>query len=76
MLLSESDGSSHRRCSVNKGRPEGLQFYSKEIPTKVFSCEICDIFKNTYFEEDLQTTASEATFFMMRALKDFLLSGN
>ena len=42
----------------------------------MFSCEICDIFKNTYFEEDLQTTASEATFFMMRALKDFLLSGN
>ena len=24
----------------------------------MFSCEICEIFKNTYFEEHLQTTAS------------------
>ena len=23
-------------------------------PTHVFSCEICDIFKNTYFEESFQ----------------------
>ena len=26
----------------------------------VFSCEICEIFKNTYFEEHLQTTASNS----------------
>ena len=25
---------------------------------QVFSCKICEIFKNTYFEEDLETTAS------------------
>ena len=25
---------------------------------QVFSCEICEIFKNTYFEEDPRTAAS------------------
>ena len=28
----------------------------------MFSCEICKIFKNTYFEEQLRTTASANTF--------------
>ena len=38
-----------------------LQAYNflKETPTDVFSCEICDIFKNTYFEKHLRRTASE-----------------
>ena len=31
---------------------------SKETPTPVFSCEICEIFKSTYFKEHLRTTAS------------------
>ena len=30
-----------------------------ETPTQMFSCEICKVFKNTYFEEHLQMTASE-----------------
>ena len=30
----------------------------KETPTQVFFYEICEIFKNIYFEEHLQTTAS------------------
>ena len=25
----------------------------------MFSCEICNVFKNTYFEEQMSTTASE-----------------
>ena len=25
----------------------------------MFSCEICEVFKNTYFEEHLRTSASE-----------------
>ena len=34
--------------------PEGqLQLYLKETPTQVFSCKICDIFKNAYFKEHL-----------------------
>ena len=37
--------------------PEGLQLYQKEAPIQVFSCEQCDIFKNTYFKKHLQTTA-------------------
>ena len=35
-----------------------LQIFSNETPTQVLSCEVCKTFKNTYFEEYLQTTAS------------------
>ena len=31
----------------------------KKIPTQVFSCEICIIFKNSFFYEHLRTTASK-----------------
>ena len=34
-------------------RAGGLQWYYKEIPTQVLSCQYCEIFKNTYFEEHL-----------------------
>ena len=30
----------------------------KETPTQVFFYKNCEIFKNTYFEEDLRTTTS------------------
>ena len=36
----------------------GLHFIKKETPTQVFFCEYCEIFKNTYFEKHLRTTAS------------------
>ena len=36
--------------------PSDLQH--QETPTQMFSCEYCEIFKNTYFEELLRTTAS------------------
>ena len=32
--------------------------FFKETPTQVFSCEYWLIFKNTYFDENLRTTAS------------------
>ena len=32
--------------------------FKKATPTQVRSCEVCEAFKNTYFEEHLQTTAS------------------
>ena len=51
-------GSSHRRCSVKKSCSAGLQLYEKETPTQVISCEICEFYKNNYFEEHLRTTAS------------------
>ena len=63
--------SSHRGCSVKKGvlknfeiftgKHRGLKtcnFFKKRPPTQVFSCEYCEIFKNTYFEKHLRTTAS------------------
>ena len=40
---------------------QGLQLYLKDTPTQVFSCEYCEIFKKTYFEEYLQTAT--ITFF-------------
>ena len=36
----------------------GLQLSQKETPTRVFFCEYCEIFKNSYCEEHLQKTAS------------------
>ena len=62
--------SSHRNCStkkvvvrkfinfIGKHLCWALQLYWKGTPTQVFSCEFCEIFKNTYFEEHLRTTAS------------------
>ena len=34
---------------VTLRRPSYLQLYKKETPTQVFSCKICEIFKNTIF---------------------------
>ena len=39
--------------------PEACKFIKKEALTQVFSCEICEISKNTYFTEHLWTNASE-----------------
>ena len=49
-FLSQKSRRSHRRCSGK----EGLLG-----PSQVFSCEYCEIFKNTYFEKHLWTAASE-----------------
>ena len=52
-------------CRVSSEIPEDncnerpfstLQLYQKATPTQVLSCEICEFFKNTYFEEHLRTT--------------------
>ena len=34
---------------IKSQAPEGLQLFSKETPTHVFSYEIYEIFKNTFF---------------------------
>ena len=31
----------------------GLQLYQNKNPTQMFSCEICEIFKNTIFKKNL-----------------------
>ena len=35
-----------------------LQVLYKKTPTQGLSCEVCETFKSTYFQEHLQTTAS------------------
>ena len=35
-----------------------MQLYLNETSTQLFSCEVYEIFKNTYFEEYLGTGAS------------------
>ena len=71
--LEIANRSSHQRCFVNEGvlkkfrkfhrktpvLPDACNFIKKETPTQVFSSEICEIFKNTCFQENLRTTASE-----------------
>ena len=55
--------SSQQRCSFRKGvltelslRPSTLL---KKTLTRVFSCEFCEIYNNTFFTEHLWATASE-----------------
>ena len=44
-------------CSVF--RPEAYNFIKKETLVKVFSCEFCEISKNTFFTEHLRLTIPE-----------------
>ena len=63
--------SRHQRCSIKKGVVRNFvkftrkhlcqslfNFSRKETLVQVFSCEICEIFKNTFFTEHLRATAS------------------
>ena len=64
--------SSLQRCSFKKEflkistnsreniwfRPEACNFIKKETPTKVFSCEFCEVFKNIFFTENVPITSS------------------
>ena len=45
-------------------RPEACNFIKKETLAQVFSCEFCEISKNTFFTEHLWTTASVWTYDM------------
>ena len=47
--------------TVNKdiAKFTGKHLCQNETVVQVFSCEFCDIFKNTFFIEHLRTTASE-----------------
>ena len=49
-----------RKCHKKKPVLESV-FNKKETPTQIFSCEICEISKNTHFEENLLTAASDGT---------------
>ena len=41
--------------------PEACNVLKKATLTQVFSCKFCEIFKNTFFTEDIRVTASEST---------------
>ena len=51
---------SHRTCKKSYSKFHIIHRKTRvlETPAHVFSCEYCKIFKNTYFEEHLRTTAS------------------
>ena len=42
-------------------RPSGPATFIKKTPVQVFSCEFCEIFKNTYFVENLRAAVPEDT---------------
>ena len=48
-----------KKCSWERASlRNSLQHYQKETLAQVFSCEFCEIFKNTFLKEHLRTTAS------------------
>ena len=67
MLWSLRDREGHRRRSVKKFFVKDFAIFKeknlcwslfKETPTQLFSCEYCEILKNSYFEEHLSRAAS------------------
>ena len=55
MLLKISQISQESTCV---GVVQGLKLYWKATLTHVFSCEICELFKNTFFGEHMRTAVS------------------
>ena len=49
---------SHQRCSMKKSLRTATLLKKKTL-AQVFSCEFCEISKNTFFTEHLWTTPSE-----------------
>ena len=43
----------------NETMPQACNFIKKETPAQVFSCEFCEISKNTYFHRTPLVAASE-----------------
>ena len=48
----------------------GQKVYYKETPERVFSCEICETFRNTYCEEHLLTTLLVLVISLSKTLYD------
>ena len=62
-LLYQTDKTSHGRCSIKMAVLKNFASFTGEHlwwSSDVFLW-ICEIFKNTYFEEQLRTAASELT---------------
>ena len=48
---------------ISQNSQENTNFIMKETLAQVFSCEFCEISKNTFFTEHLWTTASATSNF-------------
>ena len=63
MFLRISQNSQGNTCSgvsfLVKLKAGGLQLYEKNTPIQVWSCELCEIFKNTFFIEKLRAVTSK-----------------
>ena len=63
VLLEISQNSQENTCArvpfLIKLQAEVCNFIKKETLAQMFSCEICEISKNTFFIENLQVTASD-----------------
>ena len=71
-ISSRNNRCSHQRCSVKKcvlrnfakftGKHLSQNLFLNKVagPVSVFSCEFCEIFKNTFFTEHSCETASDA----------------
>ena len=53
LVFSDLSNMGDSKC-FSKWVPEGLQLFSKETPTQLFSCEYYQIFKDTFFIEHLR----------------------
>ena len=72
MFLKISQTSQETTCVGNfYNKFAGLQpaSFFKETPTQMLSCEVWETFKNTYFDEQLRTAASENVFMKLRKTK-------
>ena len=59
-MLENSQGNT---CVGVSFLPQAWNFMKKETPTHVFSCEFCEIFKNTFFSGTLPVAASAVTYY-------------
>ena len=65
VFLKVSQNSNESTCTrvffLIKLQASGLQLYlKKKLWHRFFFCELCETFKNTYFEEHLRTAASHS----------------
>ena len=56
-MCSQKSRKIHRKTPVPE--PQACNFIKKETLAQAFSCEFCEISKNTFFIEHLWTTASQ-----------------
>ena len=82
MFLEVSQNSQENTCArvsfLIKLQAEACNFIKKETQAQVFSCEFCEISKNTFSTEQLRTTASDSSVFhdVLRVFRNISASPN